>query len=58
MQEYGMGLIACSPLSGGLLAGALKKVEEGRRGTEYMRGEIEANRSKLAAVGSALRGSR
>jgi aryl-alcohol dehydrogenase-like predicted oxidoreductase len=47
VQEYGMGLIAYSPLSGGLLAGALKKVEEGRRGTEYMRGEIEANRSKL-----------
>ena len=47
VQEYGMGLIPWSPLSGGLLAGALKKVEEGRRGTEYMRGEIEANRSKL-----------
>ena len=47
VQEYGMGLIPWSPLSGGLLAGALKKVEDGRRGTEYMRGEIEANRSKL-----------
>ncbi|MBA3764939.1 MAG: aldo/keto reductase [Actinobacteria bacterium] len=47
VQEYGMGLIPWSPLSGGLLAGALKKVGEGRRGTEYMRGEIEANRSKL-----------
>ena len=42
-----MGLIPWSPLSGGLLAGALKKVGEGRRDTEYMRGEIEANRSKL-----------
>ncbi|MGZ8631470.1 MAG: aldo/keto reductase [Actinomycetota bacterium] len=48
VQEYGMGLIPWSPLAGGLLAGALKKVEEGRRGTEYKRGEIEANRSKLA----------
>jgi aryl-alcohol dehydrogenase-like predicted oxidoreductase len=47
VQEYGMGLIPWSPLSGGLLAGALSKVEEGRRGTEYMRGEIEANRDKL-----------
>jgi aryl-alcohol dehydrogenase-like predicted oxidoreductase len=47
IREYGMGLISYSPLSGGLLAGALSKVEEGRRGTEYMRGEIEANRSKL-----------
>ena len=33
-----MGLIPWSPLSGGLLAGALSKVEEGRRGEEYMRG--------------------
>jgi aryl-alcohol dehydrogenase-like predicted oxidoreductase len=47
VREYGMGLISYSPLSGGLLAGALSKVEAGRRGTEYMRGEIEANRSKL-----------
>jgi aryl-alcohol dehydrogenase-like predicted oxidoreductase len=47
VQEYGMGLIPWSPLSGGLLAGALRKVGEGRRDTEYMRGEIEANRSKL-----------
>jgi aryl-alcohol dehydrogenase-like predicted oxidoreductase len=47
VAEYGMGLISYSPLSGGLLAGALSKVEEGRRGTEYMRGEIEANRSRL-----------
>ena len=47
VQEYGMGLIPWSPLSGGLLSGALSKVEEGRRGTEYMRGEIEANRDKL-----------
>jgi aryl-alcohol dehydrogenase-like predicted oxidoreductase len=47
VQEYGMGLIAYSPLSGGLLAGALQKVEEGRRGEEYMRQEIEANRAQL-----------
>ena len=47
VQEYGMGLICYSPLSGGLLAGALQKVEAGRRGEEYMRGEIEANRTKL-----------
>ena len=31
---------ACSP-------GALKKVSEGRRNEEYMRGEIEANRAQL-----------
>jgi aryl-alcohol dehydrogenase-like predicted oxidoreductase len=45
--EYGMGLIPYSPLSGGLLAGALQKVEEGRRGEEYMRQEIESYRAKL-----------
>jgi aryl-alcohol dehydrogenase-like predicted oxidoreductase len=47
VREYGMGLIAYSPLSGGLLAGALSKVEAGRRGEGYMRGEIEAHRSRL-----------
>jgi aryl-alcohol dehydrogenase-like predicted oxidoreductase len=49
VQEYGMGLICYSPLAGGLLAGALQKVGAGRRGEEYMRGEIEANRGKLDA---------
>jgi aryl-alcohol dehydrogenase-like predicted oxidoreductase len=47
VREYGMGLIAYSPLSGGLLAGALSKVEAGRRGEGYMRGEIEAHRERL-----------
>ena len=47
VQEYGMGLICYSPLAGGLLSGALKKVSEGRRNEEYMRGEIEANRAQL-----------
>jgi aryl-alcohol dehydrogenase-like predicted oxidoreductase len=47
VHEYGMGLIVPSPLAGGLLAGALQKVEAGRRGEEYMRGELEANRAKL-----------
>lgn len=47
VAEYGMGLIPWSPLSGGLLAGALHKVEEGRRSTEYMQGEIEQNRPRL-----------
>ncbi|MDH4112589.1 MAG: aldo/keto reductase [Actinomycetota bacterium] len=47
VQEYGMGLIPWSPLSGGLLAGALSKLEEGRRGEEYMRDRIEGMRSQL-----------
>jgi aryl-alcohol dehydrogenase-like predicted oxidoreductase len=45
--EYGMGLIPYSPLGGGLLAGALGKVAEGRRSGEYMQGEIAASREKL-----------
>ena len=44
-----------SPLAGGLLAGALQKVDEGRRNEEYMRGEIEANRAAARTVGGALR---
>jgi aryl-alcohol dehydrogenase-like predicted oxidoreductase len=47
VREYGMGFIAYSPLAGGLLAGALSKVNEGRRGDAYMRGEIETHRVKL-----------
>ncbi len=48
IQEYGMGLIPWSPLAGGLLAGALEKVEKGwRRSQEYMAGEIEDHRAKL-----------
>ena len=47
VREYGMGLICYSPLAGGLLAGALQKVDAGRRNEQYMRGEIEANRAKL-----------
>ena len=51
-SEYGMGFIPWSPLSGGLLAGALGKVAEGRRNDEYMRGEIEQHRSSWSATRS------
>jgi aryl-alcohol dehydrogenase-like predicted oxidoreductase len=47
VQEYGMGLIPYSPLAGGLLAGALHKVEEGRRSQDYMVQEIASNRERL-----------
>jgi NDP-hexose C3-ketoreductase / dTDP-4-oxo-2-deoxy-alpha-D-pentos-2-ene 2,3-reductase len=46
-REYGMGFISYSPLAGGLLAGALKKVTEGRRNEEYMQDEIDAYRDRL-----------
>jgi aryl-alcohol dehydrogenase-like predicted oxidoreductase len=45
--EYGMGLIVWSPLGGGLLAGALEKVTEGRRSQDYQLGELEHHRAKL-----------
>jgi aryl-alcohol dehydrogenase-like predicted oxidoreductase len=45
--EYGMGLIPYSPLGGGLLAGAVEKVTEGRRSGEYMQGEIDSIRDRL-----------
>jgi aryl-alcohol dehydrogenase-like predicted oxidoreductase len=46
-KEYGMGFIPWSPLAGGLLAGALKKVTEGRRSESYLREEIESQRDQL-----------
>jgi len=47
VQEYGMGLIPWSPLAGGLLAGALGKVAEGRRAQGYLLDEIEGTRARL-----------
>jgi aryl-alcohol dehydrogenase-like predicted oxidoreductase len=47
VREYGMGLIPYSPLAGGLLAGALEKVDEGRRSQDYMLGRIEQERGQL-----------
>ncbi|MBI3647819.1 MAG: aldo/keto reductase [Actinobacteria bacterium] len=49
VREYGMGFICYSPLAGGLLAGALHKVTEGRRNEEYMRDEMARVREQLAA---------
>ena len=47
VEEYGMGLIPYSPLAGGLLAGALEKVTEGRRAQDYMQGRLESERDQL-----------
>ena len=47
VSEYGMGLIPYSPLAGGLLAGALEKLSEGRRASDYMQGEIDSKRDRL-----------
>jgi aryl-alcohol dehydrogenase-like predicted oxidoreductase len=46
-RHYGLGLIPWSPLAGGLLGGALAKLESGRRASEESMEEINKNRPKL-----------
>ena len=46
-EAYGLGLIPWSPLGGGLLGGALRKANEGRRAAENVQKTIEANRAQL-----------
>jgi aryl-alcohol dehydrogenase-like predicted oxidoreductase len=48
-QDYGLGLIPWSPLSGGLLGGVLEKIEKGRRASDNMKKEIEEKRPKIEA---------
>jgi aryl-alcohol dehydrogenase-like predicted oxidoreductase len=46
-RYYGLGLIPWSPLGGGLLGGALEKLETGRRTSDEALKEINQNRAKL-----------
>ncbi len=46
-RHYGLGLIPWSPLGGGLLGGALEKLQTGRRMGEGFEKEVEKNREKL-----------
>jgi aryl-alcohol dehydrogenase-like predicted oxidoreductase len=46
-RHYGLGLIPWSPLSGGLLGGALEKMQAGRRMGEGFEKEVAENRDKL-----------
>lgn len=55
-RHYGMGLIAWSPLGGGLLGGALEKAAAGRRGNEDFRKTVDKKRAKLEAYESLCRG--
>jgi len=48
-RAYGLGLIPWSPLGGGLLGGALEKMENGRRAAERVQNEIENRRPQLEA---------
>jgi aryl-alcohol dehydrogenase-like predicted oxidoreductase len=46
-RHYGLGLIPWSPLAGGLLGGALEKMQTGRRMGENFEKEVTKNREKL-----------
>ena len=48
-EDYGLGLIPWSPLAGGMLGGALKKISEGRRASERQQETIEKHRPQLEA---------
>jgi aryl-alcohol dehydrogenase-like predicted oxidoreductase len=48
-QAYGLGVIPWSPLGGGLLGGALRKAQQGRRASPRTQEEVEKNRAKLEA---------
>jgi aryl-alcohol dehydrogenase-like predicted oxidoreductase len=46
-QAYGLGLIPWSPLAGGLLAGALRNVQEGRRTEDWVQKRAEPLQNQL-----------
>ncbi len=46
-RHYGMGLIPWSPLGGGLLGGALEKVQAGRRTTDEFKKNLEKARPRI-----------
>jgi aryl-alcohol dehydrogenase-like predicted oxidoreductase len=48
-EAYGIGVIPWSPLGGGLLGGALRKVAQGRRGAERVQQQVERDRDQLEA---------
>ena len=48
-KDYGLGTSPWSPLSGGLLGGALQKIKEGRHAKPEQQKEIKAKRTKLEA---------
>jgi NDP-hexose C3-ketoreductase / dTDP-4-oxo-2-deoxy-alpha-D-pentos-2-ene 2,3-reductase len=51
-RSYGLGLIPWSPLGGGILGGALKKLSEGRRANDDFVKRVKENREKLEAYES------
>lgn len=55
-RHYGLGLIPWSPLDGGLLGGALGKLEGGRRVSDDMKKAIDKHRGQLERYESLCRG--
>ncbi len=54
-RALGVGLVPWSPLAGGLLGGALRKVSEGRRAGDRIRRNVEQRRAQLEAYESLCR---
>lgn len=54
-EHYGLGLIPWSPLDGGMLGGALEKMDTGRRKGEAYEERVEENRDKLKKYESLCR---
>ncbi len=54
-DHYGLGLIPWSPLAGGLLGGALEKVDSGRRSNEDFVKRVEEKRTQLEAYENLCR---
>jgi aryl-alcohol dehydrogenase-like predicted oxidoreductase len=48
-QAYGLGLIPYSPLKGGVLGGALQKVQQGRRASENAQRNLAKHRERIEA---------
>ncbi len=46
-RAFGLGVMPWSPLSGGLLAGALHKESSGRRGSDVVKKKLEAKRAAV-----------
>ncbi|WP_026376760.1 aldo/keto reductase [Aestuariibacter salexigens] len=47
-ENYGLGFIPYSPVAGGLLAGALEKEKQGRRGGEWLKDAVIEERQRIA----------
>ncbi len=48
-EAYGVGVIPYSPLAGGMLGGALRKANEGRRANPDMQQRVDSHRDQLEA---------